>query len=74
MVVGDHLLNAMQCQDPDWTGLDEMADAAPAVRRALLDECARRNTLVIGPHFGTPGAGRVRPDGDEWRLEAEPCP
>jgi len=71
VVVGDHLLNPMQCADPDWSGLDAMADAAPGVRRALLKECAERNTLVIGPHFGTPGAGRVRPDGDAWRLEAE---
>ena len=71
VIVGDHLLNPIQCADPDWTGLDMADDAAPGIRRALLDECATRNTLVIGPHFGTPGAGRVRPDGDAWRLVPE---
>ena len=73
VIVGDHVLSPMQCADPDWAGLDQLAEAAPRIRRALLSECARRNTLMIGPHFGTPGAGRVRPDGDAWRLEPEPA-
>lgn len=70
VAVGDHVLNPMQCADPEYTGLDQMTEAAPGIRRALLEECARRDTLVIGPHFGSPGAGRARPDGDVWRLEA----
>ena len=73
VVVGDHILNPLQCADPDWTGLDAQADRAPRVRRALLEECAARDTLVIGPHFGSPGAGRVRADGDAWRLERVPA-
>jgi glyoxylase-like metal-dependent hydrolase (beta-lactamase superfamily II) len=69
VLVGDHLLNPLQCADPDWTGLDMEPEAAPGIRRALLEECAKRDTLVIGPHFGAPGAGRVRADGDVWRLD-----
>jgi glyoxylase-like metal-dependent hydrolase (beta-lactamase superfamily II) len=71
VVVGDHILNPLQCADPDWTGLDACPEDSPRVRRALLQECAERNTLVVGPHFGTPGAGRVRTDGSAWRFEAE---
>jgi glyoxylase-like metal-dependent hydrolase (beta-lactamase superfamily II) len=71
VVVGDHLVNPIQCSDPDWTGLDENPDASPGIRRALLQECSARNALMIGPHFGSPGAGRVRPVGDAWRLDAE---
>ena len=73
VVVGDHILNPLQCADPDWTGLDEQADRAPSVRRALLEECAARDTLLIGPHFGSPGAGRVRAHGDAWRLDRVPA-
>ena len=57
-------------RDPEWTGLDQHPDESPAIRRALLQECAARNALMIGVHFGSPGAGRVRPIGDAWRLEA----
>ena len=68
VVVGDHLLNPLQCADPDWTGLDMDPDVAPRIRRALLEECEARDALVIGPHFGAPGAGRVRREGDAWKL------
>ena len=73
VVVGDHILNPLQCADPDWTDLDAQAERAPSVRRALLEECAARDTLVIGPHFGSPGAGRVRADGATWRLDRVPA-
>jgi len=73
VVVGDHVLNPLQCADPDWAGLDMDAGASGRVRRALLAECAERNTLLIGPHFGSPGAGRVQADGAVWRLRAEPA-
>jgi glyoxylase-like metal-dependent hydrolase (beta-lactamase superfamily II) len=69
VVVGDHLLSPLQCADPDWTGLDMEPEAAPGVRRALLEECEACDALVIGPHFGAPGAGRVRRDGEAWRLQ-----
>jgi glyoxylase-like metal-dependent hydrolase (beta-lactamase superfamily II) len=68
VIVGDHLLNPLQCADPDWTGLDMESDAAPRIRRALLEECEARDALVIGPHFGRPGAGRVRRNGETWEL------
>ncbi|MEN8185009.1 MAG: MBL fold metallo-hydrolase, partial [Myxococcota bacterium] len=72
VVVGDQILNPLQCADPDWSGLDMDPAAAPGLRRALLEECEARGTLLIGPHFGSPGAGRVRREGATWRLDAEP--
>jgi glyoxylase-like metal-dependent hydrolase (beta-lactamase superfamily II) len=71
VLVGDNLVNPLQCADPEFTDLDFASDASPKLRRALLEECVERNTLMIGPHFGTPGAGRVRRAGDVWMLEAE---
>jgi glyoxylase-like metal-dependent hydrolase (beta-lactamase superfamily II) len=73
VIVGDHLLNPLQCADPDWTGLDMEPDAAPRIRRALLEECEAREALVIGPHFGAPGAGRVRREGEAWQLVGPPA-
>ncbi len=64
-------MNPIQCADPDFTGLDFDSDASPGLRRALLEECVEKNALMIGPHFGTPGAGRVRRAGDVWMLEVE---
>ena len=71
VIVGDNILNPIQCADPDFSALDFAPEASPGLRRALLEECVERNALVIGPHFGTPGAGRVRRAGDVWMLEAE---
>jgi hypothetical protein len=39
-----------------------------ATRRALLADCVDRGALLIGPLFESPGAGRVEPEGDGWRL------
>ena len=71
VVVGDHVLSPLQCADPDWAGLDMDPAASPRLRRTLLAECAERGTLMIGPHFGSPGAGRVRARGNAWVLDAE---
>ena len=70
VIVGDHILNPLQCADPDWSGLDMNPEKAPGIRRALLETCAERNTLIIGPHFGSPGAGRLTPQAGAWRLDA----
>lgn len=69
VLVGDHVLSPLQCAEPAWAGLDLDAEASPKVRRALLEECALRETLLLGPHFGSPGAGRVRAEGSAWRVE-----
>ena len=71
VVVGDAVLSPMQLAEPGWTGLDMVDDAAPRLRRALFDRCVTDDVLMIGPHFGTPGAGRVAVEGEEWKLVAE---
>jgi len=50
---------------------DERRDppTAVATRRRFLDEHTKDGALVIGTHFGGRTAGRVRPDGDGWRLD-----
>ncbi|MDF3289128.1 MBL fold metallo-hydrolase [Streptomyces silvisoli] len=49
-------------------------DPAQAVRtrQALLAEVAQTDTLLLGTHFAPPTGGRVRRDGDGYRLVSRP--
>ena len=48
--------------------------AAADTRRDFLDRYAD-GALVIGTHWGGPGAGRIRADGDgRWSIEPAPAP
>ena len=44
-----------------------------AVGKKARREGAARGPLLIGPHFGSRGAGRVRANGDAWRLDRVPA-
>jgi glyoxylase-like metal-dependent hydrolase (beta-lactamase superfamily II) len=67
VVTGDLVLHPLQMADPDWGGLDMDAASAAASRRALFQQAVERDVLVIGPHFPSPGAFRVEPQGAAWR-------
>jgi glyoxylase-like metal-dependent hydrolase (beta-lactamase superfamily II) len=72
VVVGHLFLHPAQVFSPEpRADLDENIEVAAKTRRALLERAATDNTLVIGPLWASPGAGRIVP-GDEpgrWRLE-----
>jgi glyoxylase-like metal-dependent hydrolase (beta-lactamase superfamily II) len=70
VIVGDFLVSPLQAADPDWTELDESHHESRRLRRELLKRCEAEDTLVVGPHFGSPGAGHVSRDGDAWRITA----
>lgn len=70
VIVGDFLVSPLQAADPDWTGLDEDPRRSRHLRRELLKRCEQEEALVVGPHFGSPGAGYVHRDGDAWRISA----
>ena len=71
VVVGHLFLHPAQVFSPEpRAGLDENIELAAQTRQALLERAADENTLVIGPLWASPGAGRIVP-GDEpgrWRL------
>jgi hypothetical protein len=46
---------------------------AAATRESFLARYADDSTLVIGTHWGGPGAGRVVRDGDAWSIEPVPA-
>jgi glyoxylase-like metal-dependent hydrolase (beta-lactamase superfamily II) len=72
---GDLLHAPLQCAAPDERpALDRDAAAGRAARRAFLERYAGTRTLVLGAHFGGPGAGYVERDGAtepaRYRLDA----
>jgi glyoxylase-like metal-dependent hydrolase (beta-lactamase superfamily II) len=70
LITGDVLHHPCQCGDPSWsTSFDSSVTAAQAARIKLLDSLADQPTLMIGTHFASPCAGRVRRDGKAYRLE-----
>jgi glyoxylase-like metal-dependent hydrolase (beta-lactamase superfamily II) len=69
VVVGHLFLHPAQIADPAVHNGDLDPVVLEATRRALLSACVDRGALLIGPLFAPPGGGRVRADGDRWRLE-----
>lgn len=70
-VIAGHLfLHPAQIAAPEVDNGDLDPVVLAATRRSLLARCAEQGTLLVGPLFAEPGAGRVVADGDTWRLEA----
>ena len=69
VITGDSMHHPCQMTHPEWCSpADFDRDAARATRESLLAHWQERGTLVIGTHFATPTAGRVRPlaQGTYW--------
>lgn len=71
LITGDCIHHPVQISRPDWcSSADTDAPQGEATRRALLERLsgADEDVLVIGTHFPTPTAGRVRlaGDGSHW--------
>lgn len=70
VISGDVMHHPVQCAEPDWTcSFDSDPALAISTRRAFLERFADQPTLVLGTHFATPTAGRIRRDGSVWRFE-----
>jgi glyoxylase-like metal-dependent hydrolase (beta-lactamase superfamily II) len=71
MITGDIMHHPCQIAHPEWApSFDSDRAAAIATRRRVLDALADTPVLVIGTHFAAPTAGRIRRDGDAYRLES----
>ena len=72
LITGDFIHHPCQMAHPEWTSpADFDKDAAHATRRRMFEDLAGSQTLVIGTHFAAPTAGRVKADGNNWRLDVE---
>jgi glyoxylase-like metal-dependent hydrolase (beta-lactamase superfamily II) len=70
LITGDSMHHPCQIGEPTWsTSFDSDRSAATSMRQQLLAQLADSDTLVIGTHFATPTAGRVRRDGQRYRFE-----
>lgn len=69
LITGDCMHHPCQIARPEWSST---ADSDPALarltRERLLEELSQTPTLVIGTHFAGATAGRVRRDGEAFRL------
>jgi glyoxylase-like metal-dependent hydrolase (beta-lactamase superfamily II) len=70
VITGDMIHHPLQFADLDVvTSFDVDPEAARACRRDVFPDWADGTTLVIGTHFGSPTAGRLRRDGDAYRFD-----
>jgi glyoxylase-like metal-dependent hydrolase (beta-lactamase superfamily II) len=69
VVVGHLFLHPAQIGAPEVDNGDLDPVQLAQTRRALLARCVDLDALLVGPLFAFPGAGRVRADGDAWRLD-----
>lgn len=68
VVVGHLFLHPAQVARPEVSTGDIDPKLLVRTRRDLLARCVDPPALLIGPLFAPPGASRVQPDGDTWRL------
>lgn len=69
-ITGDLAHHPLQFAVPELTmSADSDSPAAVRTRRRFLEEQEGAGALVIGTHFGGRTAGRVKADGEGWRLE-----
>jgi len=60
LITGDFMHHAVQVAAPGWCShFDTDSAAGERTRREFIDAYADSDLLVIGTHFGGPGAGRI---------------
>jgi len=70
VITGDMTHHPCQLAHPDWSPpFDSDPKAATEVRAHLFGQWADEDILVIGTHYATPTAGRVRRDGEAFRFD-----
>lgn len=72
IITGDMMHHPCQIGRPHWSSaFDVDPAAARATRIAQVAHWADQPILVIGTHFASPTAGRVRRDGDAFRFDID---
>ncbi len=69
LITGDALHHPCQITHPAWgTPFDTDTEQANKSRLELLKRFANTNTLFIGAHFAEPIAGKIKRDGEGFKL------
>jgi hypothetical protein len=62
----------IQCRYPEWAAWPDWdAEQAKRTRRAFLERHCESDTLICTAHFPLPSAGRIVPEGDDFRFVFE---
>jgi glyoxylase-like metal-dependent hydrolase (beta-lactamase superfamily II) len=69
VITGDMTHSPIQFAHDIHCSADTDPAQADATRRAFVARYGDSPTLVIGTHFATPTAGRIRSDGETWRFD-----
>ena len=70
LITGDWAHHPCQFAHPEWASTADFdTRAAEATRRRMLAELADKPILLIGTHFAGATAGRVKRDGNAYRLD-----
>ncbi len=65
VMTGDVVHHPAQIEQPDWaSAFDEDPDQARLTRRALLEELADTDTIMLPAHFAAPSAVRILSEAD----------
>ena len=72
LITGDFMHHPCQIAHPEWSSAaDSDAAAARATRERMLTRLSGTPILVIGTHFAGASAGRIRRDGEAFRLAVD---
>jgi len=72
-ITGDFIHHPIQIARPDWSSQGDWdPDASARNRRALLEQCAGTDLLILGTHFTGAGAGYIVADGQSYKLVSNP--
>jgi glyoxylase-like metal-dependent hydrolase (beta-lactamase superfamily II) len=70
IITGDIMHHPCQMMHPGWcAAFDSDQAGARRTREAFLEKVADSDTLVIGTHFASPTAGRIRREGEAYRFD-----
>ena len=69
VITGDLMHHPILCRYPEWDNkFDYDGPRAKKARRAFCERYADSGVLVLGTHFATPSAGRIRKQDDAYRF------
>ena len=69
VITGDLMHHPILCRYPEWDNkFDYDGPRAKKTRRAFCERYADSAVLVLGTHFATPSAGRIRKQDDAYRF------
>jgi len=69
VITGDLMHHPILCRYPEWDNkFDYDGPIAKKTRRAFCERYADSGVLVLGTHFATPSAGRIRKQDDAYRF------